>query len=298
MVSGITDSHLGERLKLDSSTIHKALLMGHTLVNYSNENPFNIPIDTITELAMPLKIKEQITGVLYLASDIAHQYTKDEIAFFQFLSEIISSGIFNSRLFDDVETSYFQTVMALSNAVEAKDPYTRGHSERVADLCMKTADALKLSKQEKEHLRFAAILHDVGKIGISRSLLRKKSRLDEREEDEIRSHAERGVQILEPIHFLKPALPAIKYHHERFDGTGYPHGLKGKEIPFKARIICVADAWDAMLSNRPYRNALPVEVARRELEMHAGTQFDPEVVDFFIQLSKEEKIEAGPKQAS
>ena len=106
------------------------------------------------------------------------------------------------------------------------------------------------------------------------------------------------MQILEPIHFLKPALPAIKYHHERFDGTGYPHGLKGREIPFKARIICVADAWDAMLSNRPYREALSIELASKELQSHAGTQFDPEVVDFFVQLSKEEKIEAGPKQAS
>ena len=232
-----------------------------------------------------LKVKEQITGVLYLASDIAHQYTKDEIAFFQFLSEIISSGIFNSRLFEDMETSYFQTVMALSNAVEAKDPYTRGHSERVADLCMKTADALNLSRQEKEHLRFAAILHDVGKIGISRDLLRKKSCLEEWEENEIRSHPERGVQILEPIHFLKPALPAIRFHHERFDGTGYPLGLKGKEIPFKARIICVADAWDAMLSTRPYRDALSIELAKKELKSHAGTQFDPEIVDFFVNSS-------------
>lgn len=290
MVSGFTDGRLGERLNLDSSTIHKALLMGHTLVNYSNENPFNIPIDTITELAMPLKVKEQITGVLYLASDIAHQYTKDEIAFFQFLSEIISSGIFNSRLFEDVETSYFQTVMALANAVEAKDPYTRGHSERVADLCMKAADALRLSKQEKEHLRFAAILHDVGKIGISRELLRKKSHLDELEENEIRSHTESGVQILEPVHFLKPALPAIRHHHERFDGTGYPLGLKGKEIPFKARIICVADAWDAMLSTRPYRDALSIEVAIKELKKNTGTQFDPEIADFFVRLSQEEKI--------
>ena len=106
------------------------------------------------------------------------------------------------------------------------------------------------------------------------------------------------MQILEPIHFLKPALPAIRHHHERFDGTCYPHGLKGKEIPFKVRIICVADAWDAMLSTRPYRDALSIDVAIKELQSHAGTQFDPEVVDFYVKLSKEEKIETGPKQAS
>lgn len=282
MISGFTSGHVGKRLKLDSSTIHRALLLGHTMVNYSKENPFNVPIETVTELAMPLKVKDQITGVLYLASDEAHQYTPEEISFFQFLSEVISSGIFNSRLFEDVEISYFQTVMALANAIEAKDPYTRGHSERVADLSMKAAEALNLSKQEKEHLRFAAILHDVGKIGISVSLLRKDRGLETAEEDEIRSHPERGVQILEPVHFLKPVLPAIRHHHERYDGRGYPLGLKGKEIPFKARIIAVADAWDAMLSDRPYRRALSVGEAREEMVRNRGTQFDPEVVDFFV----------------
>lgn len=282
MVSGFTNGHLGKRLKLDSSTIHRALLRGHTMVNYSKENPFNVPIETVTEVAMPLKVKDQITGVLYLASDEAHQYTTDEISFFQFLSEVISSGIFNSRLFEDVEISYFQTVMALANAIEAKDPYTRGHSERVADLSMKAADAFNLSRQEKEHLRFAAILHDVGKIGISVSVLRKENCLEREEEDEIRSHAERGVQILEPVHFLKPVLPAIRHHHERYDGSGYPLGLKGKQIPFKARIIAVADAWDAMLSNRPYRSALTMEEAKEEMKRNRGVQFDPEVVDFFV----------------
>jgi putative nucleotidyltransferase with HDIG domain len=282
MASGFANGRIGERIRVDSSNLHKALLMGRTMVNYSKENPFNIPIETVTEIAMPLKAKEQITGILYLASDMAHQYSGEEIEFFQFLSEIISSGIFNSRLYEEMETSYFQTVMALSNAIEAKDPYTRGHSERVAELSMKAADALNLSKQEKEHLRFAAILHDVGKIGIGRDLLWKDSRLDSKEKEEIQSHPERGVQILEPIHFLRPVLPAIRHHHEKYDGSGYPLGLRGGEIPFKARIICVADAWDAMLSKRPYRDPLPIHEAREELRRNAGTQFDPEVVAFFV----------------
>lgn len=282
MVAGFTNGHLGERLRLDSGNLQKALLMGRTMVHYSRENPFNIPIETVTEIAMPLKAREQITGMLYLASDEARHYSEDEIEFFHFLSEIISSGIFNSRLFEDMETSYFQTVTALSNAIDAKDPYTRGHSERVAELSVKIADAFNLSKQEKEHLRFAAILHDVGKIGVSRDLLWKNGHLDRQEEEEIRSHPERGVQILEPIHFLRPVLPAIRHHHEKFDGSGYPLGLKGGDIPFKARILCVADAWDAMLSKRPYRDPLPIRRAKEELEKNAGTQFDPEVVNFFI----------------
>ncbi|MBI5635165.1 MAG: HD domain-containing protein [Nitrospirae bacterium] len=282
MVSGFRSGHLGERLKIDGSNLHKALLMGRTLVNYSKENPFDVPIETITEIAMPLKVKDQITGILYLASDKAHHYREDEIEFFQFLADIISSGIVNSRLFDDVETSYLQTVTALANAIEAKDPYTGGHSERVAALSMKVAEAMGLSTQEKEHLRFAAALHDVGKIGIGRELLRKNGCLDPDERKEISSHPERGVQILEPIHFLKPVLPAIRHHHEKYDGSGYPLGLKGREIPLKARIIGIADAWDAMMSKRPYRDPLPIQVARDELIKHAGAQFDPAIVEHFI----------------
>jgi len=282
MVAGFRGGHLGERLKIDGSNLHKALLMGRTLVNYSKENPFDVPIETTTEIAIPLNVKDQITGILYLASDKAHHYREDEIEFFQFLSDIISSGIMNSRLYDDIETSYLQTVTALANAIEAKDPYTGGHSERVAALSMKVADAMGLSSQEKEHLRFAAALHDVGKIGIGRELLRKNGSLDPEERKEISSHPERGVQILEPIHFLKPVLPAIRHHHEKYDGSGYPHGLKGREIPLKARIIGIADAWDAMMSKRPYRDPLPVQVAREELVKHAGTQFDPAIVEHFI----------------
>ncbi len=284
MVQGFKRGHLGERLTIDGSNLHKALLLGRTLVNYSRENPFDVPIETATEIAIPLKAKDQITGILYLASDKAHHYRDDEIEFFQFLSDIISSGIVNSRLFDDIETSYLQTVTALANAIEAKDPYTGGHSERVAALSMKLADAMGLSAQEKEHLRFAAVLHDVGKIGIGRELLRKNGRLDGEEEREIRSHPERGVQILEPIHFLRPVLPAIRHHHEKYDGTGYPGRLKGREIPFKARIICIADAWDAMMSKRPYRDPLPILAAKEELMKNAGTQFDAAIVEHFIAL--------------
>jgi putative nucleotidyltransferase with HDIG domain len=282
MVSGFTSDQLEERLRVDSASLHRALLMGQAFVNYSGENPFNIPIKTTTELAIPLRVNEQMTGILYLASDSTLHYSGEEIEYFQFLADIISASIFNSRLFEDIEVSYFQTVMALSNAIEAKDPYTYGHSQRVADLSVKAAEALKLSKQEIEHIRFASIFHDVGKISISRDLLRKNGKLSESENAEMRAHPQSGVQILEPVHFLKPALPAIRHHHERFDGKGYPLGLKAKDIPLKARIICVADAWDAMLSDRPYRKALSVEEAKKELCRHAGSQFDPDVVGFFI----------------
>jgi HD-GYP domain-containing protein (c-di-GMP phosphodiesterase class II) len=122
----------------------------------------------------------------------------------------------------------------------------------------------------------------VGKIGISKELLGKKAGLDDREESSIQSHPDKGIQILEPVAFLRPILPTIRHHHESFDGTGYPSGLKGKKIPYKARILSIADSWDAMLSNRPYRKALSVEEATRELQKNAGIQFDPEIVEVFL----------------
>jgi HD-GYP domain-containing protein (c-di-GMP phosphodiesterase class II) len=289
MVEGFQDGRfLGKKLRLDSTTIQKALVMGRAIVDYSRENPFNLPIDTATELAVPLKMQDEMIGILYLASDESLHYDKSEIEFFQLLSEVVSSGILNSRIYYDMENSYLQTVMALANAIEAKDPYTKGHTERVAALSNKIAASFNLSEQEKEHLNFASLLHDIGKIGINRDILWKHCSLDECEEDEVKTHPDKGVQILEPVHFLRPVLSTIRHHHERFDGSGYPLGLKGKEIPFKARIISIADTWDAMLSDRPYRKALSTEEAKNELKKYSGVQFDPEIVAAFIKVLEAE----------
>ena len=281
-------SHFSKKLRLDSATIQRALVRGRALADYSREKPFNLPINTGTELAMPLKMQGEFIGILYLSSYESLHFDKEEIEFLQLLSEIISSGIFNSMLYYDMENSYLQTVMALTNAIEAKDPYTKGHTERVASLSGKVAASFKLSEQEKGYLDFAALLHDIGKISINRDILWKDCSLDECEEGEVKSHPDKGVQILEPVHFLTPILPAIRHHHERFDGLGYPLGLKGKEIPFKARIISIADTWDAMLSDRPYRKALSTEEAKNELKKHSGVQFDPEIVAAFIEVLESE----------
>ncbi|MHB8883076.1 MAG: HD domain-containing phosphohydrolase [Thermodesulfovibrionales bacterium] len=284
MAVGIEAPEGHRRLKLKSSIMHRAFVTGRALMNYTAENPLGIPLEIQSEVVIPLKVQDEVAGIVYLASGSRLYFGKDELSFLQSLAEVISSGLFNSRLFEEMGTSYFQTVMALSNAVEAKDPYTRGHSERVAVYSLRAAEALNLGRQEIEHLRFAAILHDIGKISIRVELLRKDSGLDDSERQMMMSHPESGVRILEPVAFLRPALPAILHHHERLDGSGYPHGLKGKQIPLKARILCVADALDAMLSDRSYRKALSVEAAKAELRRHAGAQFDQEVVDFFLSI--------------
>ncbi len=142
----------------------------------------------------------------------------------------------------NLEGSYIQTVAALVNAMEARDPYTKGHSVRVANISAAIAGAIGLKGEEMEHLHFAALLHDVGKIGIEGEILYKRRDLDEIEKAKVKMHPEHGARILSPIHFLKPAIPIIRHHHERYDGTGYPLGLKEAEIPMMARILCVADA--------------------------------------------------------
>ncbi len=277
-LSDISDA----RYIIDREVILKALLEGRSRVSNSVSDHLYGIFGTETEIAIPMKMHEQVIGVFYIASALSHEFQADKLAFLQSLSEVLSSAVLNSRLFEDIEQSYLQTVMAFANAVEAKDYYTRGHSERVAEMSMKIGDAMNLSKQEKDCLRFASILHDVGKISLSVIILRKDSWLDADEMKYVRSHPEAGVQILKPINFLGSVLPVIRHHHEKFDGSGYPLGLKGREIPLLARIICVADAWDAMRSDRPYRGALSVQEATEELLSHAGTQFDAEIVEIFL----------------
>lgn len=283
--------HLRQSAKLDGDGLRKALMHGKAIVDYSRENPFQLPLEPETTLIIPLIVQKEILGVFYLVSDQKIVYTPENLDFFHLLSETLSSGIFNSRLYTELESSYLATILAISNAIEAKDPYTRGHSERVARLCLEIAEEMGLSEQEKEHLKFAAILHDVGKIGISRELLTKHCSLEECEAEEIKSHPLHGVKILEPIPFLRPVIPAIKHHHENYDGSGYPDGLRGSDIPFKARILKIADAWDAMRSDRPYRKALPIEEAEEELLRNSGTHFDPSIVDAFLKILDRKKGE-------
>lgn len=181
-----------------------------------------------------------------------------------------------------LRNAYLGTVQSLIAALEAKDPYTRGHSERVSKLAHNIGKQLKLSAEDLETLEYAGILHDIGKVGTARYILRKPGKLTEDEYQRIRLHPESGALILREIRFLNKAVPAIFHHHEHFDGTGYIDGIKGEEIPLLARILTVADAYDAMTSPRPYRAAMPVDTACLELIACSGSQFDPAIVAAFL----------------
>lgn len=185
-------------------------------------------------------------------------------------------------LYSSLKRGYLDTIKAMAAAIEAKDCYTIGHSRRVEEYCMMVAEQMRLPAGRMETLKYAALLHDVGKIGISEAILNKPGRLTTAEYAEIRRHPEIGFRMLEEIDFLKDAVHIIKTHHVHYDGTGYPaHADAGGEI-LESRIICVADAYDAMTSDRPYRKAMSEEAALSELRRCAGRQFDPAVVDAFI----------------
>ncbi|PKM94447.1 MAG: hypothetical protein CVU84_10270 [Firmicutes bacterium HGW-Firmicutes-1] len=184
--------------------------------------------------------------------------------------------------------SYKNTVVALSNAVDARDQYTAGHSTRVAEISLEIGKALGFLEENLTDLECAALFHDIGKIGIPDYILNKNEKLTNEEYDKIKQHPEIGVSILKTIDFMKEGLPIIRYHHERYDGRGYPTGIDGENIPLGARIIAIADTYDAMTSNRPYRNGLSHEIAINEILLNKGLQFDGTLVDVFMTI--EQKI--------
>jgi len=196
----------------------------------------------------------------------------------------------NSRLQLDLRNLWFESTRSLVNAIEAKDPYTRGHSERVARYAELISSSLGLQRAECEIVRLTAILHDVGKIGISETLLQKPGRLTDEEYEIIKRHPEQGATIIRPLADFGILLEDVKYHHERYDGKGYPAGLSGEDIPLIARIIGVADAFDAITSDRPYRTRRTPSQALEMLREAAGTQFDPKLVEIFAEILQKEGL--------
>ncbi|MBN2405495.1 MAG: HD-GYP domain-containing protein [Coriobacteriia bacterium] len=188
------------------------------------------------------------------------------------------------QVYRQLADAYTETIRSFVAAIEAKDPYTRGHSERVAQYSRSIAQGVGMRGHDLERVEFAALLHDVGKIGVSRSLLMKPGQLTAEEFAEIRLHPQTGCVLVESVEFLADIVPMVRFHHERLDGTGYPDGVQGSQIPFEARILGVADAYDAMTSDRPYRRALSHEEAVEEMLRVAGTQLDPQLVAVFVDV--------------
>ncbi len=248
------------------------------------------------KVALPIFFRDELLGIFILGDKISRKkFSLDELTFLSILSSDVAMAIRNALLFEDLRVQlernqrlFIQTITALAEAIEAKDKYTIGHTERVVEYSLKIAKELRKMRKIRNwdkfqnNLRIAALLHDIGKIGIPEKILNKLSPLTDKDWELIRKHPLIGVEILSPIKDLEEVISAIKSHHERYDGKGYPEGLSGKKIPLIACVIAVADAYDAMTSDRPYRKALPEEKAKREIEHNKGKQFHPVVVEAFL----------------
>ena len=234
-------------------------------------------------MIIPFKRKSRILGAMLLANRAGgRKFIQEDKQFAVTLANQASISIENTQLYAEIQDHFADTIRALISAVEAKDTYTYGHSDRVTRYTMMIANQLGFSEIQLRRLEYLSLLHDIGKIGIDESILRKSSSLSEQEWGIIKNHSILGANIVEPIKFLEDGQKTIRHHHEWFNGSGYPDGLQENNIPLCSRIISVADAFDAMTSIRPYRDSLGAKSALKELKCCAGTQFDPMVVEKFL----------------
>ncbi len=235
----------------------------------------------------PVKSHDKIIGVMQAINKLGDEtFDNFDLELLTSLSDQVAIAIENANLYEEQRHLFFETAMALAEAIEKRDPYTGGHTRRVSNYSEAIGNYLPLSDEERYWLKLAAILHDVGKIGVPEQVLNKISKLDKTELQEMQKHPQHGYEILKHIQKMATIIPGMKGHHERYDGTGYPTGLKGDKIPLIARIISVADTYDAMTTDRPYRKGLPQKEAIKELEKHKGTQFDPQAVNAFKKAYK------------
>jgi len=238
-------------------------------------------------LAVPLTIGRKIIGVVELLNKIDGKgFTQRDKESLLALSGPIAIALDNARLYEERKELFIQTSFALAIAIEKRDPYTGGHTKRVLDYSLQIGKFLGLRGKELEGLKISAILHDIGKIGIPDSILAKPTALTEREFKKIQEHPVIGAEILKGINGMDRIVKAIKHHHERWDGKGYPENLKGEEIPIWARIIAVADTFDALTTSRPYRKRISEREALEEIERNIEKQFCPDCGKAFLKIMR------------
>jgi HD-GYP domain-containing protein (c-di-GMP phosphodiesterase class II) len=242
-------------------------------------------------ICVPVKVKENTVGVLEAVNKKEGEaFDEEDLSLFTSLADQVAIALDNARLYQELEEMFFQTAESLADAIEKRDPYTGGHTQRVTTYSLSTAKYLPLKPAELKWLKISAVLHDIGKIGIDDQILRKPDRLNPEEFNEIKRHANMGAEIINHIKQLKNIIPGIKYHHEKLDGTGYPEGLKAEKIPIIAKIVAVADTFDAMTTDRSYRKGMSKELAVKELKKCSGTQLDQNVVEAFIKAYERGEI--------
>ncbi|MDI6736813.1 MAG: GAF domain-containing protein [bacterium] len=240
-------------------------------------------------LSLPLVAKDETIGAVSISSFQPDAFTEDNLRMLSTLAPQVAIALENARIYLDMQELYTSTVEALASEIETRNPYTRGHSERVTHYSAEIAKRLGFNIREIETIKYAGLLHDLGKIGISDDVLLKPGKLTDEEYEQMKHHPIKSESILRIIAFLREILPIVRHHHEHYNGKGYPDGLKGEQIPLGARIIAVADAFDAITSDRPYRQAKSMEEAVEIIKECTETQFDPQVVQTFLEIIAREE---------
>jgi response regulator RpfG family c-di-GMP phosphodiesterase len=258
------------------------------LVGRENEEQLGILPDrrlAVFEYVSPIVVKQELKGIVFVGPRLSEkEFTSSELDMLRSMCNSAGIGLDNARLFRELQNTYLSTVKALVSIIEAKDPYTKGHTERVADYTIALGRKMGLPKDAIRDLAFGAVLHDIGKLVVYERVLNKPGRLSEDEWASLKEHPSIGASIIENMDFLMGTVDLVRHHHEAYDGTGYPDGLAGEQIPLGARIISVADSYDAMTTDRSYRKALSSTVALDSLKAKAGSQYDSEVVKYFVEL--------------
>jgi HD-GYP domain-containing protein (c-di-GMP phosphodiesterase class II) len=235
-----------------------------------------------SELAVPVHVGREVWGAFDLRASASDAFDADDARLVELVADHTGAALRTAELYRKLEQTHLGVAEALAAALEAKDGYTAGHARWIAELGVEVGRELGLSEDQLGDLRYGAIFHDIGKIAIPDAILNKQGPLTAAEFEVIKTHPEVGEQILAPVPFLADVRKIVRHDHERWDGTGYPDGLRGPQIPVGARIVLVVDAFHAMISDRPYREAMPEEDALKELRANAGSQFDPTVVEALV----------------
>lgn len=241
-------------------------------------------------ICVPVRSKDKLIGVLQAINRKHGNFLPEDLETFTALANQVAIAIENARLYEELRETFYGITLALAETLEKRDPYTSGHVKRVRDYTLAIGCRLGLPPDDLESLQLAAILHDIGKIGIRDNVLLKPGRLDAEELEAMNHHPQYAAEILHHVKYLEKLVPGVRGHHEKLDGTGYPDGLSGEEINLFARIIAVADSFDSMTTDRPYRKALSPEEAIAELRRCSGTQLDGAVVETFILAYQEKEI--------
>ena len=249
---------------------------------------------TQSALCVPMLSKGEVLGVIQLQSPIVNRFTVEDGQMVSIVANTAAVAMETAMLVDNLQNSrvaiqeaYDATLAGMMRSLELRDQETEGHTQRVAELTVRLGGVLRLNDTQLVDLRRGALLHDIGKIGVPDAILRKPGPLTDEEWVKMRSHAENGYRILMDVPFLRNSMEVVRYHHEKWDGSGYPLGLKGTDIPLAARIFAIVDVWDALTSDRPYRKAWPREKVLAHIRENSGTHFDPALVDAFMKLAEQ-----------